>query len=175
MSIQDLKKVGVCIKDLEQKVLYQNDLSLHMCGQQMGQACEKACKKLCEEMQECSAISQGMRLFKCTEIEGVKVDITIINDGERISTFFYPLDNQQDQQQKQEAYFAERGLTKSEIRIMQMVLQGMINSEIAEKLFISKATLKTHLNNAYKKLPASMRPSQLRTADATVSIRAQAE
>ncbi|MDG0816397.1 helix-turn-helix transcriptional regulator [Bdellovibrio svalbardensis] len=164
--MEELSKVGVCIKDQEQRVLYQNNLSLQICGEQSGQICGKVCKKLYGEMKECSAISQGMKLFKSTEIDGSKVDAVIVNDGERISTFFYPLNEEQDQALKQEAYFAERGLTKSEIRIMQMVMQGMINSEIAEKLFISKATLKTHLNNAYKKLPPSMRPSQLRSLEA---------
>lgn len=169
MAIEDLKhlnsfdeKLGVCIKDQGKRVVYQNGLSLQMCGNQVGQVCGKACTKLYQQMEECSAISQGMRLFKNTDLDGSKVDAMIVNDGAQISTFIYPLEDVQDKTQKQEAYFVERGLTKSEIRIMQMVMQGMINSEIAEKLFISKATLKTHLNNAYKKLPGSMRPSQLR-------------
>jgi DNA-binding CsgD family transcriptional regulator len=104
-----------------------------------------------------------MKLFKNVDIDGSKVDAMIVNDGSQIMTFLYPLDEAEDKFQKQAEFFEQRGLTRSEARIMQMVLQGMSNAQIAEKLFISKATLKTHLNNAYKKLPASMRPSQIRT------------
>jgi DNA-binding CsgD family transcriptional regulator len=103
-----------------------------------------------------------MRLFKNVEVDGNKVDAMIVNDGSQVITFMYPLDADQDKHVKQEEFLISRGLTRSELRIMQMVLQGMTNAQIAEKLFISKATLKTHLNNAYKKLPASMRPSQIR-------------
>ncbi|QDK38030.1 helix-turn-helix transcriptional regulator [Bdellovibrio sp. NC01] len=156
------EKLGVCIKDQNKTVLFQNGASLKMCGNLTGQVCGKACMKLYHQVEECSAISQGMKLFKNTDLDGSKVDAMIVNDGNNITTFLYPLDENQDKYQKQEEYFVEKGLTKSEIRIMQMVLQGMTNAEIAEKLFISKATLKTHLNNAYKKLPSSIRPSQLR-------------
>lgn len=165
-GLQHLKcfgeKLGVCIKDQGKKVLFQNDVSQRLCGNMAGQVCGKACMNLYLQVEECSAISEGMKLFKNTDLEGSKVDAMIVNDGDKISTFLYPLDEKQDKYQQQEIFFKERGLTKSEVRIMQMVLQGMTNSEIAEKLFISKATLKTHLNNAYKKLPATMRPSQLR-------------
>lgn len=118
--------------------------------------------RLYHQVEECSAISEGMKLFKGTEVEGHKVDALIVNDGQTITTLLYSLDEDQDKFIKQEAFFKQKGLTKSELRIMQMVMQGMTNAAIAEKLFISKATLKTHLNNIYKKLPASMRPSQVR-------------
>lgn len=155
-------KLGVCVKDQEKRVLYQNANSVNTCGNMVGQTCSKTCMTLYKKIEECSAISEGMKLFKATEIEGHKVDALIVNDGMQITTLLYPLDESEQKFQKQEAYFQERGLTKSEIRIMQMVLQGMTNAAIAQKLFISKATLKTHLNNIYKKLPESMRPSQVR-------------
>ncbi|KYG65133.1 helix-turn-helix transcriptional regulator [Bdellovibrio bacteriovorus] len=158
------KKLGVCVKDLEQRVLFQNDNSIKTCGPMAGQICNKTCNALCKKIDECAAVSPGMHLFKDHEIDGQKVDITIVNDGERIMTFMYLLENQQESKLKQEAFFREKGLTKSELRIMSMVLDGHTNAAIAEKLFISKATLKTHLNNIYKKLPDSMRPSQGRGA-----------
>lgn len=155
-------KLGLCVKDLDKKVLFQNENSTHTCGSMIGEVCEKACMKLYHQVEECAAVSEGMKLFKATEVNGHKVDALIVNDGQRITTLMYPLDEDQEKFKKQEEFFIERGLTKSELRIMQMVMQGMTNAAIAEKLFISKATLKTHLNNIYKKLPASMRPSQVR-------------
>ncbi|AHZ84695.1 helix-turn-helix transcriptional regulator [Bdellovibrio bacteriovorus] len=155
-------KLGLCVKDQDKRVLYQNENSINTCGNMLGEQCTKTCMTLYKKIEECSAISEGMKLFKATEIEGHKVDALIVNDGDKITTMLYPLDESEEKFQKQEVYFREKGLTKSEIRIMQMVLQGMTNANIAEKLFISKATLKTHLNNIYKKLPESMRPSQVR-------------
>ncbi|HEX7676302.1 MAG TPA: helix-turn-helix transcriptional regulator [Bdellovibrio sp.] len=155
-------KLGICVKDQDKTVLFQNDVSLRMCGNLTGQVCSKACMQLYNQIEECSALSQGMKLFKSTDLEGSKVDAMVVNDGDKITTMFYPLESDQERIEKQEHFFIDRGLTKSEARIMQMVMQGLTNAQIAEKLFISKATLKTHLNNAYKKLPSSMRPSQLR-------------
>lgn len=155
-------KLGLCVKDQEKRVLFQNENSVNTCGAMVGQVCMKTCMQLYHQVEECSALSEGMKLIKGTEVEGHKVDALIVNDGERITTFLYPLDDDQDKFKKQEAFFKEKGLTKSELKIMQMVTQGLTNAVIAEKLFISKATLKTHLNNIYKKLPASMRPSQSR-------------
>lgn len=155
-------KLGLCVKSQDKQVIYQNENSVKTCGMMVGQICSKGCMNLYHEIEECSAISEGMKLFKATDVDGHKVDALIVNDGERITTLLYPLDEDQEKFKKQEMFFKTRGLTKSELRIMQMVMQGMTNAAIAEKLFISKATLKTHLNNIYKKLPASMRPSQVR-------------
>lgn len=47
------------------------------------------------------------------------------------------------------------GLTNREVEIYDLLLAGLANSEIAESLFISKATLKTHLNNIYRKIGTS--------------------
>ena len=156
-------KIGICVKDNDKKVLFQNSICVQTCGELAGGVCRKTCMSLYHQVEECSALNEGMKLFKGVEIEGHKVDALIVNDGSQITTLLYPLDADQEKFKKQEAFFKERGLTKSELRIMQMVMQGMTNASIAQQLFISKATLKTHLNNIYKKLPPSMRPSQLRT------------
>lgn len=43
-------------------------------------------------------------------------------------------------------------LTRREIEIVRMVTSGMSNREIAEKLFISEGTVKSHLHAIYEKL-----------------------
>ncbi len=42
-------------------------------------------------------------------------------------------------------------LTKQEVRIQKLILDGLSNKEIAEELFISLSTVKTHINTLYKK------------------------
>lgn len=50
-----------------------------------------------------------------------------------------------------EEFFRKGGLTVREIGIVQLLLQGHSNKKIAETLFISEDTLKTHLRNIYRK------------------------
>ena len=48
----------------------------------------------------------------------------------------------------------ERVLTQREREILDLLRQGMSNQEIAERLFISRATVKTHVSNILRKLDA---------------------
>ncbi|HEY5583800.1 MAG TPA: response regulator transcription factor [Ruminiclostridium sp.] len=43
-------------------------------------------------------------------------------------------------------------LTKREIEVLKLIAEGMINKEIAKKLFISEKTVKNHNSNIFKKL-----------------------
>jgi DNA-binding CsgD family transcriptional regulator len=43
-------------------------------------------------------------------------------------------------------------LTNREKQALSMVIMGLTNLEIAQKLYISENTVKSHLNTAYKKL-----------------------
>ena len=48
-------------------------------------------------------------------------------------------------------------LSKREIEILSLVSHGAINTEIGEKLFISRHTVKSHLYNIYKKIKVTNR------------------
>lgn len=49
------------------------------------------------------------------------------------------------------------GLTEREIEILRTMALGLKNKEIAEKLFISEKTVKTHINRVFKKLDVDTR------------------
>ena len=51
----------------------------------------------------------------------------------------------------------ELGITKRELEILQLIAQGMSNREIAEKLFVSENTVKTHSSRLLDKLNARRR------------------
>jgi DNA-binding NarL/FixJ family response regulator len=56
------------------------------------------------------------------------------------------------------------GLTAREIEVLRLIAQGLSNSEITEQLFISEATVKTHINNTFAKIGARHRAEAVRYA-----------
>lgn len=51
----------------------------------------------------------------------------------------------------------ELSITKRELEILDLIAQGMSNREIAEKLFVSENTVKTHSSRLFDKLSAKRR------------------
>ncbi len=49
---------------------------------------------------------------------------------------------------------AERGLSRREGEVLQLIADGCAPAEVAERLFISPKTVKNHLASAYDKLGA---------------------
>ena len=49
------------------------------------------------------------------------------------------------------------GITPRELEILELIAQGMSNREIAEKLFVSENTVKTHSSRLFDKLGAKRR------------------
>lgn len=54
-------------------------------------------------------------------------------------------------------YLHSKSLSKSEIEVVILVLQGLINREVANRLCVAEKTVKFHLTNVYKKLKISRR------------------
>jgi LuxR family maltose regulon positive regulatory protein len=52
---------------------------------------------------------------------------------------------------------SEEPLTRKEIRVLQLLAEGYSNSAMAEKLFVSDSTVRTHLRNINMKLDAKSR------------------
>ncbi len=55
-------------------------------------------------------------------------------------------------------------LTPAEIRILEQVIDGKTNKEIAEAVFLSPWTVKTHIKNIYKKMQVNSRAAAVRLA-----------
>jgi two-component system, NarL family, response regulator LiaR len=56
-----------------------------------------------------------------------------------------------------EAQVQKLGLSKRELEVLELMAQGYSNNEIAEKLFLSLSTIKTHVANLFFKLDAKRR------------------
>lgn len=147
-------QLGLCVKKLDHEVLSQNEACITTCGDMQGKVCDKGCMSSYTMAQSnASNINEGMTLIKNSVVDTSVVDAVVINDGKTITTIIYSLEDKIKNIDQSLDQLKKLGLTKSEIAIFTHVMKGLKNSEISKKLFISKATIKTHLNNIYKKLP----------------------
>ena len=56
------------------------------------------------------------------------------------------------------------GVSKREYEILELIAQGLSNKEIADQLFISENTVKTHVSNLFIKLDAKRRTQAIQKA-----------
>ena len=56
------------------------------------------------------------------------------------------------------------GVTKREYEVLNLIAEGLSNQEIADRLFVSTSTVKTHTSNLFVKLEASRRTQALQKA-----------
>ena len=56
------------------------------------------------------------------------------------------------------------GLSAREVEVMRLVAEGLSNRQVAKRLFVSEATVKTHLNHAYTKLGVDSRTAAIAAA-----------
>lgn len=138
--------LGLCKKNSDRKVIFQDEMCLSICGNVTGQVCDKGCMSA-------YVPTQGMTLVRNSSVENSVVDAVVINDGSSITTLLHSKAKTPEEIQADERKLTTYGLSKSERVIFLLVMKGKMNSQIQKDLFISKATLKTHLNNIYKKLP----------------------
>ncbi|TDI69427.1 MAG: response regulator transcription factor [Bacteroidetes bacterium] len=59
---------------------------------------------------------------------------------------------------------SELGISNREYEILIKISEGLSNKEIAEKLFVSESTVKTHVSNLYVKLDAKRRTQAIQRA-----------
>lgn len=56
------------------------------------------------------------------------------------------------------------GLSKRELEVLELIADGHSNQEIADKLFVSLNTIKTHLSNIFSKLNVQRRTQAVQKA-----------
>ena len=59
---------------------------------------------------------------------------------------------------------SQRGISKRELEVLVLMAQGLANQEIADKLFVSLNTVKTHSSNLFTKLEVSRRTQAIQKA-----------
>jgi len=59
---------------------------------------------------------------------------------------------------------SQRGISKRELEVLELMALGLANQEIADKLFVSLNTVKTHTSNLFSKLGVSRRTQAIQKA-----------
>ena len=54
-------------------------------------------------------------------------------------------------------YLQDRGLSKRESEVVILVVQGLTNKQVADRLCVAEKTVKFHLTNVYKRMKISRR------------------
>ncbi len=147
-SSLDASHVAVCVKDRNKRVLSQNDYCRELCGERCGERCETGCMELYAGDKTRQWKDWGSRVYRNSFLHGSFFDVTLLCSSDSIITFLQPL---KERYEMALAYYREKGLTKRETEVVSLTIRGISNPEICNALSISKATLRTHLNNIYHK------------------------
>lgn len=70
-----------------------------------------------------------------------------------------------------ESEIGRLGISKREYEVLQLIAEGLSNREIAERLFVSDSTVKTHTSNLFAKLDARRRTQAVQIAKELKLIR----
>ena len=140
--------IAVCVKGADKKVLEQNDQCRSICGDCVGQVCEKGCMEIYAEDGAQQWKGWGSTVYRNSHIHGDFFDVTLLCSNENIITFLQPL---KDKYEMALSYYRDKGLTRRETEVVSFTIRGISNTEICKQLSISRATLRTHLNNIYRK------------------------
>jgi DNA-binding CsgD family transcriptional regulator len=141
--------IAVCVKNADKMVLEQNDLCRAICGDCLGEVCEQGCMALYARDADQQWKTWGSRVYTNGCVQNAFFDVTLLCSDRHIITFLQPLKDKYDMAMR---YYRARGLTQRETDVVSLAIRGITNADICKRLLISRATLRTHLNNIYRKL-----------------------
>lgn len=145
---------GVCIKSEDLTVEYQNIACKKICGDQFGNICSKGCILLITNDTRTSECSREFRFYKNMKVNNNLTDCLVLFDKQKVISLISNLESAVTELINKTAGY---GATPSELKILRLYLEGKCQNQIAESLFISISTLKTHINNIFKKIPDDLK------------------
>lgn len=150
VGLFDSSLSSICVLKTGREVVYQNQTCRKLCGNNSRNSCPQSCIISCEKVMKRKIPRDGMHYFSNTKVGKEYFDVFFFHDSGYRVVILQPLRQKYDTWVKR---FTNRGLSRRELDVAKLGLQGLTNSQIIKKLGISRATLKTHLNNIYKKVP----------------------
>jgi DNA-binding CsgD family transcriptional regulator len=103
-----------------------------------------------------------------TFLNGARIDMAIVREGDRIqvgpdATLRFLYKQRAELRRREPAVrAAAAGLSKRELEVAVLVAEGLTNTEVAQRLFISPRTVTTHLTRIYERLEISGRAALAR-------------
>ncbi|MFY9674723.1 MAG: response regulator transcription factor [Terriglobales bacterium] len=98
-------------------------------------------------------LTRGKKEIVVREVEVIKEVPVLMADGPLVpGSFVRPEPFTRNDRRREEL-----GITRRELDILELIAQGLSNREIAEKLFVSENTVKTHSSRVFDKLGAKRR------------------
>ena len=144
------EKMGICVKDSQLMVVQQNGICRSVCGDNLHQRCNFGCMEIVDKLDPVERIQEGFNTFKKVMVNHKLCDVNLLITKGEIVTMLHPLI---EGVEKIKAMIEEYNLTAREGQVFELLVENFRNREIAKELYISLATVKTHLNNIYKKIP----------------------
>ncbi len=141
---------SICVLKSGQKVLYQNQTCKKLCGNHGSNPCPQSCVSSCEKVLGRKIPMEGLHYFSNTKVGNEFFDLFFYHESNYRIVILQSLSPKYDSWLKR---FTGRGLSRRELEVVRLGMRGMTNTQITQKLGISRPTLKTHLNNIYKKAP----------------------
>lgn len=142
-SLDKSTSIGLCMKAPGGPVKFQNPACVAICNDQLGVSCNEDC--LSKFSGSCSN-NYGRNI----QMHGQWCDVLMINRDDQYVIVLTPQDEILEARLEALKSFL---ITPREFEISAMILKGFSNREIGEHLNIAPSTVKTHLNNIYRKIP----------------------
>ncbi|GGD67120.1 helix-turn-helix transcriptional regulator [Emticicia aquatilis] len=95
----------------------------------------------------------ALGIWLALKLNKPKVETKIIEKAVSVNDFSF-----------NEAAMTDLGLSKRELDVLQLMAEGLSNQEIAERLFVSLNTIKTHTSNLFEKLDVKRRTQAVEKA-----------
>ena len=148
------EEMGICARNFEKKILYQNKVCIQFCGNISGKICDSGCVRNYQpELATDPSLLDGIKNITVTPSRRVQCEMVVIQKKSKVVTLLYPLSEKIDKWSK----FAKgAGLSAREVEVLQHVLMGKSNAAIAREMHLSITTVKTHLQNIYRRLPKDL-------------------
>jgi DNA-binding CsgD family transcriptional regulator len=137
---------------------YQNLVCENICGQLVGKVCDKGCVVKYQSGDDALIRTSDFKLFSNVQIDEHLIDCVIFENADQVITL---LSDIEPHTKKQLGLLDEFKLTFTEKKIFRGYLEGFTVAQLAENNFISVSTIKTHINNVFKKIPDTLKAKMM--------------
>ncbi len=134
------KGLPVCSKNADGTISFQSDESRHICGDRVGEFCSKCGVPGTPDILTTDHVYHNQQVFSRLRVNNNGLETTVLVPDRGAPVDFDHL-------------VQSAKLSPREIEIAQYIRQNLTNSDMMERLVVSESTLKTHLNNIYRKVP----------------------